>query len=186
MIHEWRSYRLKPGAAGDYLTLLAERGLPLVTRHLPLMGYWLAETGPLNTIHHLWSYADWTERESRRAALAQEEGWTRGFIPAAFALVDAQQNRFLRLDRASPRFHAALAGRLRAHAAPAPGAALFAADCAALVIGADPAGAEALWQPVSGDARGPVALMPRSAEPVPAAPQPGRHVILRPLAFSPL
>ena len=32
MIHEWRSYRLKPGAASDYLTLLADQGLPFVTR----------------------------------------------------------------------------------------------------------------------------------------------------------
>ena len=106
MIHEWRSYRLKPGAAADYLGLLADEGLPLVTRCLPLMGYWLGETGPLNTIHHLWAYQDWAEREALRAELATDEGWTRGFIPKAFALVEEQGNRFLRLERSSPDFDA--------------------------------------------------------------------------------
>ncbi|MFT4149921.1 MAG: NIPSNAP family protein [Paracoccaceae bacterium] len=185
MIHEWRSYRLKPGAAGDYLALLADEGLPLVTRHLPLTGYWLAETGALNTIHHLWSYAGWAEREAARAALAHEEEWVKGFIPRAFALVQAQENRFLRLDRSSATFDAALAARRRVHPARRPGTPLFAADCAGLVTGAAPMDAVAVWTPASGDPQ-PMALLPRGADPVPAKPLPGAHVVLRPLAFSPL
>lgn len=185
MIHEWRSYRLKPGAAAEYLALLADQGLPLVTRHLPLMGYWLAETGGLNVIHHLWTYADWAEREAARAGLAGEEGWTKGFIPRAFALVEEQQNRFLRLDLSSPGYDAALAQRRRLHPART-GGPLFAADCAGLVTGSAPAGALAVWTPLSGDPR-PMALLPRRAEPVPPAPIPGAdHSILRPLIFSPL
>ncbi len=235
MIHEWRSYRLKPGAATDYLTLLATQGLPLVTRHLPLMGYWLAETGALNVIHHLWAYESWAEREAARAALAQEEGWVKGFVPRAFALVDTQENRLLRLDHASPEYTAALAARRRSHAARPPNAPLFAADCAGLLLGspqgagqaangqtaglwaAEPqlvtrlagipqpgtarfatpqpdatqaaatsAGVVAQWRGLSGDPR-PVALLPRAANPIPAPPAAGvQHVILRPLAFSPL
>lgn len=185
MIHEWRSYRLKPGAATQYLTLLAEQGLPLVTRHLPLMGYWLAETGSLNTIHHLWSYAGWAEREACREALSQETAWTQDFIPKAFSLVDAQENRLLRLDRASPRFHAALAGRRNARPAMAAGSPLFVGDCAGLVSGAAPEQAEAVFQPLSGDAAGPLALLMRSADPVPDRLG-GQHVVLRPLRFSPL
>lgn len=185
MIHEWRSYRLQPGAAAEYLALLADAGLPLVTRHLPLMGYWLAESGGLNTLHHLWSYADWAEREAARAGLASEPGWTKGFIPRAFPLVVAQENRLLRLDRSAPAHDAALAQRRRCHPA-RQGGPLFAADCAALVIGAAPAAALACWTPLSGDPR-PMALLPRAADPLPATPLPGAaHVILRPLIFSPL
>lgn len=196
MIHEWRSYQLKPGAAAEYLALLADVGLPLVTRHLPLMGYWLAETGPLNTIHHLWAYAGWAEREACRASLAQEEGWTRGFVPAAFALVVAQENRLLHLTGSSPGYDAALAARRTVHPARLPDAPLFAADCAGLVIGAAPAGAIAQWLPLSGDPRA-LALLPRQPDPVPPAPLAAAplatsplaavtHSVLRPLAFSPL
>ncbi|MGV6875029.1 NIPSNAP family protein [Pseudochelatococcus sp. B33] len=187
MIHEWRTYRLKPGAAADYLSLLYDRGLPLVTQHLPLMGYWLAESGSLNTIHHLWSYADWAEREASRAGLAREEGWTQGFVPAAFALVEEQANRFLRLTSGSPAFDAALARRRKRHEARTPGGALFAAECAALVSGAAPEGATALWEPLSGCPQAPFALLPRRADPIPAAPMAhAAHTVLRPLAFSPL
>ncbi len=178
MIHEWRSYRLKPGAAAEYLGLLADRGLPLVTTHLPLLGYWLAESGRLNCIHHLWAYADWEEREARRAALAQEDGWTRGFVPAAFALVEAQENRLLRALSTSPAYDAALAARQRIHPARSPGAPLFAGPCAAVVEGEAP-DAVAVWQAASG-APGRLSLLRRGT------PMPAAGTILRPLAFSPL
>lgn len=187
MIHEWRSYRLKPGAAADYLALLADEGLPLVTRHLPLTGYWLGETGPLNTIHHLWSYAGWAEREACRAALATEEAWVKGFIPRAFALVEEQCNRFLRLTASSPVFDAALARHRQPHPARVAGAPLFAGECAALVTGLAVPDAVAVWEAVSGEPAGPLSLLPRGADPVPAEPFSGAgHVVLRPLAFSPL
>lgn len=186
MIHEWRTYRLKPGAAGRYLTLFAERGLPLVTKHLPLMGYWLAETGPLNVIHHLWSYADWSERETRRAALVQEAEWIDGFIAPAFALVEEQHNQLLRLSATSSVFEAALADRCTARST-TPGAALFAADCAALVTGASPGGSIATWQQLADSRPQPISLLPRMSDPLAAARDVhGDYTVLRPLAFSPL
>lgn len=188
MIHEWRSYRLKPGAAGDYLALLADEGLPLVTRHLPLAGYWLGETGPLNTIHHLWSYADWVEREACRASLATEAAWVEGFIPKAFALVEEQENRFLHTLASSPAFDAVVAGRRKLHLARMAGAPLFAPACAALVSGEPIDGAVATWTVLSGRAAGTLSLLPRSPDPVPSIPLAGgsSHIVLRPLAFSPL
>ena len=186
MIHEWRSYRLKPGTAGDYLGLLADEGLPLVTRHLPLMGYWLGESGPLNTIHHLWAYADWAEREAARAGLAAEAGWVGGFVPRAFALVEEQETRFLRLVRSSPAYDAALAARRREHPARRDGAPLFAPDCAARVAGGT-TDVVAEWLPLSGGPAEPLSLLPRTADPLPAEPLAGAsHTVLRPLAFSPL
>lgn len=187
MLHEWRTYRLKPGAAPAYLALLAERGLPLVTRHLPLMGYWLAESGPLNVIHHLWSYADWAEREACRAALGMEEAWTKDFIPAAFAQVEEQQNHFLRLMQGSENFQDALDRRRHVHASLAAGMPLFASACSAMIMNARPPEAIAIFEPLSGSRQNAFALLPRMVDPMSAMPSAGtRNVILRPLAFSPL
>ena len=187
MIHEWRSYRLKPGAAPIYLAMLADEGLPLVTRHLPMTGYWLGETGPLNTIHHLWSPAAWPAPAPCRASLATEDGWVKGFIPRAFALVEEQQNRFLRLTSSSPAFEAALANRRNVHPARAAGAPLMATECAVLVSGLALTGSVAVFETLSGVAGGPFSLLPRSADPVPAEPLSGvSHSVLRPLSFSPL
>lgn len=188
MIHEWRSYRLKPGAAPDYLSLLADEGLPLVTRHLPLAGYWLGETGPLNTIHHLWTYSDWAERETCRASLATEAGWVKGFIPKAFAMVEEQQNRFLRLAASSPVFDAAVAARRNPHSPRIPGSPLFAPTCCALVSGTIAEPSVAVWDVLSGAGSGPFSLLPRGTDPVPATPPAAGsgHIVLRPLAFSPL
>lgn len=189
MIHELRSYRLRPGAAPAYLGLLAREGLPHVTRHLPLLGYWLTETGRLNTLHHLWAYADWAERTAARAALSEETAWTEGFIPTAFQWVEAQENLFLQLNRSSPEMEAALAARRREHAARGAEAPLLSADVAALTWSEtgvlNPLTAE--WQVVSGaEPHRSLSLHPRAAEPETAVPGALRHEIIRPLAFSPL
>ncbi|MBP2459726.1 MULTISPECIES: NIPSNAP family protein [unclassified Rhizobium] len=187
MIHEWRTYQLKPGATGEYLALLADLGLPLVTRHLPLLGYWQAETGPLNVIHHLWTYADWAEREACRAALSNEEAWVNGFIPQAFPMVLQQHNYLATLGRGSPVFDTAVADRHRQHGPRPAGTPLFAPDCAGLVTGHVPPDAVALLEPFSGSVRGPLALLPRHADPLRfVGGYDGQHTVLRPLSFSPL
>lgn len=188
MIHEWRSYRLKPGATSAYLTMFAAEGLPLVTRHLPLMGYWLGETGPLNTLHHLWSYADWSEREACRTSLATEEAWVEGFIPRAFALVEEQNTCFLAMTATSPSFTQALARRRDGHNARSLDTPLFASACAGLVSGDAVEHAVAVWRIMSGAQDGPISLLPRASEPVFQDPGTKKtsHVVLRPLSFSPL
>lgn len=187
MIHEWRSYRLKPGAAPTYLALLSDEGLPLVTRHLPMTGYWLGETGSLNTIHHLWSYADWAEREACRATLATEEAWVKGFIPKAFALVEEQENRFLRATTSSQPFDEVLWHRRNPHPGREPGAPLFAPSTSALVTGLAVNGALAVFDVLSGAPSVPLSLLPRGNDPVPIEPiSDASHIVLRPLAFSPL
>lgn len=187
MIHEWRSYRLKPGAAVDYLALFAEEGLPLVTRYLPLMGYWLAETGPLNAIHHLWSYADWSERESARAGLAGEDAWTLGFVPRAFPMIEEQTNRLMRQTRSSPAFDAALDRRLEVRRPVPARMPLFAARWACLQIGGTDDGAVAEWKTVSGPDDALWALRAPLGDPLAHPPPDGSsRIVLRPLAFSPL
>ena len=55
--------------------------MPLITRHLPLVGYWLTEVGPLNRIEHLWAYESLADRAARRGRLMGDTEWTGGFLP---------------------------------------------------------------------------------------------------------
>ena len=115
MQFEWRTYTTQPGKAMTYLELYRTIGVSLVTKHLPMLGYWLSETGPLNEIHHLWAYNDFDDRTKRRAGLAQERDWHENFIRQAFEVITAQRSRILMLDRGSERFEAILAARDRVH-----------------------------------------------------------------------
>jgi len=101
MIFEWRSYDLRVGKAPEYLALFSREGVQHATRHLPMGGYWLAESGALNRIHHLWIYDSLAERDACRAGLAQETGWVQGFVPRGFPLIERQENRLMRLERGS-------------------------------------------------------------------------------------
>ncbi len=83
MIHELRTYTFAQGKVPAYLDLVARVGLPARgdscgTCH----GYWVHEFGTLNQVSHLWSYASLDERTRLRAGLAQNERWTKDFIPA--------------------------------------------------------------------------------------------------------
>ncbi|MEI4485987.1 NIPSNAP family protein [Frigidibacter sp. MR17.14] len=200
MLYEFRTYRLGPGLAPDYLARFVARGLPALSHHLPMLGYWLTETGRANTLHHLWAYRDWSERAARRAGLAQDAGWA-AFVAEGFALIREQESVLLEAQGLSPALAAALAGRDSRHVPPAPGAALMAAEvsafewhdrpCAADTAGpasgsSDP-GTLALWRVVSG-ALSPGWLRLTARAPLPPQPLPGalRHEIVRPLALSPL
>jgi hypothetical protein len=97
MIFEWRTYDLQPGAMQAYLAMLQSGGLAIVRRHLPMIGYWVTETGGLNRLHHLWAYRDLDDRGERRDALGGESDWTDGFIVPAMQLVQRQRNSLLEL-----------------------------------------------------------------------------------------
>lgn len=107
MIYEWRSYRFAPGQAMAYLAAFRAEGLPLVARHLPMLGYWLTECGRLNMLHHLWVYRDLEDRAARRLRLAADADWTAGFGPRAFPMIAAQESLFLAPEAGSPRLAAA-------------------------------------------------------------------------------
>lgn len=111
LIYEFRSYDLQPGKAPCYLSLLQSRGIQVVSRHLPLLGFWMTETGRLNRLHHLWAYRDLQERATCRADLMADAGWTEDFVPAAFPLLTRQENRLMRLLSGSPALDAAVRRR---------------------------------------------------------------------------
>ena len=191
MLHELRIYDLRPGAVPAYADLFRFRGLPHVTRHLPLVGYWATDSGALNRLYHLWVYADLAERDACRAGLAADADWMQGFVPEGFPLISQQQNLILQLLDGSPALDRAVAARRLAHPAASPAAPPFAPGRMALVD--SPATAAeatriALWRVISGAGPGRHLALHAHGEgdPFVTAPGAARHEVLRAFSFSPL
>ena len=191
MLHELRIYDLRPGAVPAYADLFRVRGLPHVTRHLPMVGYWATDSGALNRLYHLWVYDSLAERDTCRAGLAADPDWMQGFVPEGFALIRRQQNLLLRLEAGSPAMDRAVAARQTHRPAVAPATPLFAPGRMSLVE--SPAGPEdgtriARWRVISGDRPGRSLALHAHGEGDPFATAAGttRHEILRAFSFSPL
>ena len=194
MLYEWRSYRFAPGRAVAYLRDFQSAGLPLVTRHLPLVGYWLTEAGRLNVLHHLWVYADLDDRAACRARLAADADWTEGFGPRAFPMIERQETLLLAALDEAPRLVAAVAAARTARPALAEDAPLLGPGWAVLETadapGEPPEGAEpvGLWRVAWGERPGTCLRLSRADEAQGIAVQgtARRRELMRPTAFSPL
>ncbi|WP_171060873.1 NIPSNAP family protein [Poseidonocella sp. HB161398] len=191
MFHELRIYDLVPGKAPDYLELFRKNGVQHVTRHLPLAGYWLTDSGALNRIYHLWIYASLEERAAARAGLARDRDWNEGFVPAGFPLIVRQENLLMRCEASSPLLDLVAAARRQAHPPDAQGTPMFGERLLTLAEGDGAAAGEQLgrWRAVSGAAPGRVLSLFAHApgeDPFATAEGAARHEILRPLALSPL
>jgi hypothetical protein len=96
VIYELRNYTLKPGRQPEYLTLNKELGRPIRgDRFGRFEGGWTSEFGVLNQYYHLWSWPDAGERQRSRAALAQDERWTKEYMPTTRDIVLQQENKLL-------------------------------------------------------------------------------------------
>ena len=61
MIYDMRTYALRPGGLPGYVALFGAKGLPLLSRHATLAGYFHVETGGLlNRVVHVWRYGSRT------------------------------------------------------------------------------------------------------------------------------
>ena len=82
MIYELRTYTVRQGTIAD-----VAKAASTVSRDIrkddygKLEGYWLSEIGPLNQIHHLWSYKDLNDRLRLRAELAKNARWNAEYLP---------------------------------------------------------------------------------------------------------
>ncbi|SPF80930.1 NIPSNAP family protein [Pseudoprimorskyibacter insulae] len=191
MLLELRTYDMKPGKAPAYLTQFRTQGVGLVTRHLPMLGYWLVDTGRLNRIEHLWAYASFEERDACRASLAQDAEWMEGFIPTAFEHVVAQSNRLMQIEKSSPALKDAIAQRKAHHANQAADSPMLAQSLHALEVGANPDNGVGLigqFRVVSGDCPGQIISLRSGAfaDLCTAATGSLSQEILRPLSLSPL
>ena len=82
MIHELRTYTMRPGAAPGAAELSGTLGRDIRgDNYGKLEGYWITEIGPLNQVMHLWSYEDLNERARLRVELSKNERWMYEYIP---------------------------------------------------------------------------------------------------------
>ncbi|UJQ94120.1 NIPSNAP family protein [Mariluticola halotolerans] len=111
MLYELRAYDLAAGQALRYLELFSTDGVEYVSRHLPMAGYWLTDTGALNRIYHLWIYKDLAERAQCRAGLAADRDWNERFVPKGFPLIIKQRNYFMTCIRSTDAIESVIATR---------------------------------------------------------------------------
>lgn len=74
MIHEIRTYDLKPGTQAQFLELIGEKIAHRV-EFSPLVGFFSTEVGPLNRVVHIWQYEDEDARTEIQAKVAEDGDW---------------------------------------------------------------------------------------------------------------
>jgi hypothetical protein len=96
VIHELRTYAIKPGRLAEYIEHSGTVGRPIRgDRYGKLVGYWSTELGALNQVVHLWEYPDLAARASARAGLASDERWVKEYLPLSTPLLEWQENMIL-------------------------------------------------------------------------------------------
>jgi hypothetical protein len=73
-LFELRSYTLHPGNLLEWETHW-RRGLKARREVMEGVGAWFVQIGDLNTVHHLWQFANLEERKLRREQSWSIEGW---------------------------------------------------------------------------------------------------------------
>lgn len=73
-VFELRSYTLHPGNLLDWETHW-RKGLKARREVMEGVGAWFVQIGDLNTVHHLWQFANLEERKQRREQSWGQEGW---------------------------------------------------------------------------------------------------------------
>ena len=74
MIHEIRTYELKPRSVPEFGTRVAEK-LPGRLEYSKIGGWWYTEMGPLNQVVHIWPYDDLNQRAEIRAKVVADGKW---------------------------------------------------------------------------------------------------------------
>ncbi|PSK42602.1 Protein NipSnap 1 [Elsinoe australis] len=73
-VFELRSYQLHPGNLLEWETHW-RKGLQARREVMEGVGAWFVQIGDLNTVHHLWQFADLEERRARREQSWNVSGW---------------------------------------------------------------------------------------------------------------
>ena len=102
MIFEMRTYELKVGVTQQYLKQFGDVGLPIVSRYCGLVGYWIAESGRLNRVIHVWAFDSLEHRRIAREQWWQDREWIEKYLPLALPLVVSQESILLSAAPFSP------------------------------------------------------------------------------------
>ena len=98
MIVDLRIYTCLPNKVADFVSLYEAEGWALQRKHLGnCIGWYTTVEGELNTVVHMWGYADQGDREKRRAAMAADPAWAEYLkkVAATGALIN-MQNRIVK------------------------------------------------------------------------------------------
>ncbi|MFP6680064.1 MAG: NIPSNAP family protein [Dehalococcoidia bacterium] len=74
MIHEFRTYDLKPGSIGGYIDAVSDV-IEERKKLSPLVGYFYTEIGRLNRVLHIWQYDSVEHRNETRAKAVAGGNW---------------------------------------------------------------------------------------------------------------
>ncbi|EEH23489.1 hypothetical protein PABG_05700 [Paracoccidioides brasiliensis Pb03] len=92
-LFELRSYTLHPGNLLEWETHW-RRGLHARREVMEGVGAWFVQIGELNTVHHLWQFADLEERKIRREKSWSIEGWA-DTVHKTVPLIQTMKSRIL-------------------------------------------------------------------------------------------
>ncbi|KAJ5114736.1 NIPSNAP family protein [Penicillium alfredii] len=92
-LFELRSYTLHPGNLLEWETHW-RRGLTARREVMEGVGAWFVQIGELNTVHHLWQFANLEERKVRREQSWGVEGWAET-VHKTVPLIQTMQSRIL-------------------------------------------------------------------------------------------
>ncbi|PKS09585.1 hypothetical protein jhhlp_004202 [Lomentospora prolificans] len=92
-VFELRSYTLHPGNLLEWETHW-RRGLKARREVMEGVGAWFVQIGDLNTVHHLWQFANLEERKVRREQSWSIEGWSET-VHKTVPLIQTMKSRIL-------------------------------------------------------------------------------------------
>ncbi|KAF6803941.1 nipsnap family protein [Colletotrichum musicola] len=92
-VFELRSYTLHPGNLLEWETHW-RRGLKARREVMEGVGAWFVQIGDLNTVHHLWQFANLEERKVRREKSWSVEGWSET-VHKTVPLIQTMKSRIL-------------------------------------------------------------------------------------------
>ncbi|KAI1324578.1 NIPSNAP family protein [Xylariaceae sp. FL0255] len=92
-VFELRSYTLHPGNLLEWETHW-RRGLKARREVMEGVGAWFVQIGDLNTVHHLWQFANLEERKVRREESWKQEGWAET-VHKTVPLIQSMKSRIL-------------------------------------------------------------------------------------------
>ncbi|ETN41488.1 uncharacterized protein HMPREF1541_03424 [Cyphellophora europaea CBS 101466] len=92
-VFELRSYTLHPGNLLEWETHW-RKGLKARRQVMEGVGAWFVQIGDLNTVHHLWQFADLEERKLKREQSWGVEGWA-DTVHKTVPLIQSMKSRVL-------------------------------------------------------------------------------------------
>ena len=99
--HELRTYQLRPGVAGEWSKRMA-KAIPVREKYSKNLGLWTSITPDPNRVTHLWSYANWEERNQARKDSRADPEW-KEFLSYARPFMEIMESMILTPSPWSPR-----------------------------------------------------------------------------------